>query len=357
MTRELVMMGPFSPPQGGVAQFNDNLSRWLDLRGESHAILPYTEKARAGVQPYRLTFRGFFPHAIKLPYKSVCLDSAGFLLEYPSPGAIRAWKLARFVRRYYWIKVIHDGSFPARYSESSVRDQRRIRHLAKGPDEIIVVNDDLSHWLRSDLGVVQPVHTISSLLPPLPDDRAELARRHDDDVKGNKFKVICIGAFTPLYGFLHVAEAIDQLRNESGLSVSLLLVDAGFSGECSYRMKVLSGRPWISVRTSLLHAELMHTFSGCDVYVRACEHEGYGLSRVEALWCGLPVVATRSGEQRGMLLYDFGDVIGLKKSIAEAVSSPSQAEITYWGEILKSDAMRNLGKFQQLLAECRKRSR
>ena len=33
-----------------------------------------------------------------------------------------------------------------------------------------------------------------------------------------------------------------------------------------------------------------------------------GISRIEALWCGVPVVATRAGETRGMLLYDFGDV-------------------------------------------------
>ena len=70
--------------------------------------------------------------------------------------------------------------------------------------------------------------------------------------------------------------------------------------------------------------------------------ESYGLSRIEAIWCGLPVVATRAGETRGMLLYDFGDVEELTAQLRRALSGERARETAEWAARYRQEAEENL---------------
>jgi glycosyltransferase involved in cell wall biosynthesis len=79
-----------------------------------------------------------------------------------------------------------------------------------------------------------------------------------------------------------------------------------------------------------------------DVFVRAVEAEGYGLSRVEAIWSGLPVVATRAGETRGMLLFDFGNVDELVIQLRKALFGPPMADGEKWAAMYQAEAEQNL---------------
>jgi glycosyltransferase involved in cell wall biosynthesis len=77
-------------------------------------------------------------------------------------------------------------------------------------------------------------------------------------------------------------------------------------------------------------------------FVRGFGLESYGLSRVEAIWCGLPVVATRAGETRGMLLYDFGDVDALTRQLGRALDAGHSGETAGWAEKYRREAEENL---------------
>jgi glycosyltransferase involved in cell wall biosynthesis len=80
----------------------------------------------------------------------------------------------------------------------------------------------------------------------------------------------------------------------------------------------------------------------CDAFVRGFGLESYGLSRVEAVWAGLPVVATRAGETRGMLLYDFSDVAALTAQLKRALSGGHERETAEWAALYRREAERNL---------------
>src|SRR4030095_10597496 len=92
----------------------------------------------------------------------------------------------------------------------------------------------------------------------------------------------------------------------------------------SYRDEVLCGRDWITVLEKIPNPEIYEILRLSDVFVRAFADESYGISRVEALWCGLPVIATRAGETRGMLLYDFGDVEQLVNQLERSEEHKSE---------------------------------
>ena len=79
-----------------------------------------------------------------------------------------------------------------------------------------------------------------------------------------------------------------------------------------------------------------------NVFVRGFRFESYGLSRVEAIWCGLPVVATRVGETRGMLLYDYGDEKELVRQMKEALFDPPVRDLRMWAGLFQQEAEENL---------------
>ncbi|HWW75630.1 MAG TPA: glycosyltransferase, partial [Pyrinomonadaceae bacterium] len=155
-------------------------------------------------------------------------------------------------------------------------------------------------------------------------------------------RVCSVGVFIPEYGFLHAAEAVERLRREAGEDICLVLLDGGFARDAAYREEVLRGRPWITVLKNVPHPLVFKLLKRCDAFVRGFGLESYGLSRVEAVWAGLPVVATRAGETRGMLLYDFGDVDALTEQLRRALSGRHARATEEWAALFAREAEQNL---------------
>jgi glycosyltransferase involved in cell wall biosynthesis len=220
-------------------------------------------------------------------------------------------------------------------------------------DEFVVVGEELRRWLREELKVRQPIHVIPCLLP--------IPRRHleaplDAATEAalapyaRRAKRVCaVGVFIPDYGFAHVAEAAERLRAETGEDIGLVLLDGTFARDEEYRARVLGGREWITVLENVPNTGVYRILKQSDAFVRAVVREGYGISRVEATWCGLPVVATRAGETRGLLLYDFGDVPALARQLRTALFAPPLREVEHWAEQFRLEAEEHLRALERVL--------
>jgi glycosyltransferase involved in cell wall biosynthesis len=206
------------------------------------------------------------------------------------------------------------------------------------------MNEDLRNWLQQEIKVRQPISCINSLLPlpsanieaDLPKEIDQFIRRHD--------KIICsIGVFITNYGFKQIARAVDSIRKEKNLNIGLLFIDGAFTVDSHYKSEVLENRSWIAVAESLPHPNVLNILKNSDAFIRNVASESYGLSRVEALWCGTPVVATRVGETRGMLLFDYGNETELIAQIKEALFNPLiKKNIHFWAERFHNKAKENL---------------
>jgi glycosyltransferase involved in cell wall biosynthesis len=111
----------------------------------------------------------------------------------------------------------------------------------------------------------------------------------------------------------------------------------------------LSDRDWITVLEKVPNPEIHEILKRSDVFVRAFADESYGISRIEALWSGVPVVATRAGETRGMLLYDFGDVGQLVNQLEAVLLSPFMEDPGPWAERYRREAEENLQAVRNVL--------
>ncbi|HEX9628494.1 MAG TPA: glycosyltransferase, partial [Pyrinomonadaceae bacterium] len=155
-------------------------------------------------------------------------------------------------------------------------------------------------------------------------------------------KVCSIGVFIPGYGFKEVADAIARIRADSGEDIGLMLVDCGYVRNPKFESEVFIDRDWITVVANVPQSTVLQILKHSDLFVRAFGLESYGLSRVEAIWCGVPVVATRAGETRGMLTYDYGDQEGLVAQIKSALLNSNKQEILRWSSVFQKEAEQNL---------------
>ena len=345
MSRKVVLLGPYPPPHGGVSVYVSTLFEHLGARGLR--LWAYGEREVRGprVRFMKEKRLELVPLLLREGRGARLIDCTHFLLEYPS-ALVPVWAALRRLLGFEWVKILHDGSLPVRHARFT-RARRALFRLAAGSvTEFVVVSDELARWLRDEVGVAQPVTRVGSLLPiSYRDSVSELSSEVEEALSGalrHARRVCSVGAFIPEYGFLHAALAVERLRRETGADISLVLLDGGFAGNEAYRAEVLRERPWVTVLKNVPHAEVFRVLKRCDAFVRGFGLESYGLSRVEAIWAGLPVVATRAGETRGMLLYDFGDVDELARQLKRALDGDHARATAEWADRYVREAEANL---------------
>lgn len=347
-----ILFGPLPPPYGGVSVFMNAICAPVIERG----VHVWSYLARGGypdsAENPRYVNHRRFAHIWALFREgrhAQITDSTHFHLEYPNILLLPMWIFAKSVLRFRWIKLLHDGSLPSRYENFGPVKKWLFRAAIYNIDEFIVYSRDLESWLKQVIKFERKI-AFMPLLLPLPADwgiksvDAELTEKLER-FSAHQKRVSSIGVFIPSYGFHHVAAEIEKIRRETNEDIGLLLVDAQFAENDGYRESVVKGRDWIEIATKVPHPCLNHVFSKSHVFVRAFEHESFGLSRVEALWCGTPVIATNIGETRGMLLYDCGDMDQLRHHLKEVLAGRFEIDIARWADIFQMEAQENLKNY------------
>jgi len=309
MGRRVVLMGPCPPPYGGVAIFTKGLFEFV----RNYGVELWSEGLPKGPQTRPTNYRrlGLVPLLLARGRRARIVDQYHFLLEYPNPLMVPIWIGLKLLLRFKWIKVVHDGSLPSRYQTFSPLRKFLFGLSVKAVDEFVTVNDNIGQFLRNEMGASQAV--------------------------------------IPSYGFAPVADAVETIRRESGKNIGLVLIDGAFIRDEAYRDMVLRQRDWIIELERVAHPQVLQIFKRSNVFVRGFRYEGYGLSRIEAIWCGLPVIAARGEESRGILLYDFEDTEALLAHIRKVLTDSDPRDIDEWAAVFQGEAEENLERWKDIL--------
>jgi glycosyltransferase involved in cell wall biosynthesis len=355
MSRKVILLGPLPPPFGGVSVYLSFLFEYL--RGRVAAVWAYYgDEAYAreeGVRFFKHRRLGLVPLLLREGRGARVLDATHFHLEHPNPLLLPVWLTLKRLLGFEWYKNVLDGSLPARYRDFTPARRRLFRRAVEAVDCFVVVGEELRRWLQEEIKVRQPVHVIPCLLP-IPRRHLEAPLSADAEAALASYtrrakRVCAVGVFIEDYGFAHVAEAVERLRAETGEDIGLVLLDGTFARDEEYRALVLGGREWVTVLENVPNTGVYQILKRSDAFVRAVVREGYGISRVEATWCGLPVVATRVGETRGLLLYDFGDVEALTRQLHTALFAPPLDEVERWADRFRLEAEGHLRALEEVL--------
>ena len=353
MSKRIILFGPLPPPHGGVAIYLKALT--AHFSGPDVRVWTYTQPDPSDANVRFVAHRrlGTLWALLAEGRQARILDTTHFHLEYPNPLLLPVWLVLKKFLRFEWYKNILDGSLPKRYSQFGSLQRWLFRRGVNAVDEFIVVSDDLRSWLQDEMKVQQPITVIHCLLPPLESElKPNLSCRAGQSLASylsRERRVCSIGVFYPSYGFRDVASAVEELRRRTGTDIGLVLLDGGFVSDEDYRDEVLRDRDWITVLTKVPNSDVYQILKHSDVFVRAVSEEGYGISRVEALWCGTSVIATRVGETRGMLLYDFGDAEQLTNHLQSVLFDASSQTESEWPELYRKEAQNNLRRLAEVL--------
>ncbi len=352
MSRKVVLLGPLPPPHGGVSVYMSFLSEHLKGTGaRAWAYFGGRQCEEPHVRCFRHRRLGLVPLVLREGRGARVLDATHFHLEHPNPLLLPAWLLLKRLAGVRWYKNILDGSLPGRAREFSFLRRVLFGMAVRAVDEFVVVSPELRRWLIEEVGVSQKVTVVPCLLP-IPREFKEEALARETQEEALPFlkrprRVCSIGVFIHSYGFLDAARAVERLRAETGEDIGLLLLDGRFARDEGYRAEVLRGREWITVLEDVPNREVYSLLARADAFVRAFGQESYGISRVEARWCGLPVVATTAGETRGMLTYEFGDAAALTAQLRKALYERHGDD--GWPERFREEAEANLRALKETL--------
>jgi glycosyltransferase involved in cell wall biosynthesis len=353
--KKVILLGPLPPPYGGVSVYLGALAAHLRDCGVRVWAL-FGERGGGAPHVRFVNHRrfGITPALIGEGRGARILDATHFHLEYPNKFLLPPWLALKRALGFEWYKNVLDGSLPTRHEKFTRAQKFLFRRAVAAVTEFVVVSEELRRWLVDEIKVVQRVTVVPCLLSipeaTLGAPLSALTEKRLAPYARHARRVCSVGVFIPDYGFAHAAEAVERLRAESGEDVGLVLLDGTFARDEAYRAEVLRGREdWITVLENVPNPEVYQIMRRSDAFVRGFGLESYGISRVEALWCGVPVVATTAGETRGMLTYEFGDVDGLQKQLRRALHDPPREEIDAWAETYRREAEENLRALKETL--------
>lgn len=154
-------------------------------------------------------------------------------------------------------------------------------------------------------------HGVSSIFKMIPHLRQETRAKLG---LSNKFVVISVGRIVQHKRHMDIVEAVSRIPNAIFILVG--------KGNLLPEIQTLAQKKQVF----LLHFEnisdafLVALLNASDVYVHASEIEGFGLSVLEALACGIPVVAYKTADFRQIIgnagfLLDQGNIDGMHESL------------------------------------------
>lgn len=145
--------------------------------------------------------------------------------------------------------------------------------------------------------------------------------------------LVSVGALVERKGFHRVIELLPSLVRSHPTLVYLIVGGAGPEGDISARLVELARRAGVSRHVRFLGpmspADLKVPLSAADVFVLASSYEGWANVILEAMACGLPVIATDVGGNAEVIsdqslgeVVPFGDAARLEKAISSALVRP-----------------------------------
>jgi glycosyltransferase involved in cell wall biosynthesis len=215
----------------------------------------------------------------------------------------------------------HMSPFPfddLRNREGRLKDV--LEEPLRAADATIAVSPALAVEITGH-GIPQPVY-----VPNLVDETFFVrgARRESE-----RLVFFTLGAMRPQKGIDLLLRAVARLHErqpEHGSQCTFRIAGTGEDLD-EYRalareLGVEAAVEWLG---SLGRAELLREYQGCDCFVLASRHESFGIVYAEAIACGKPVIATRSGGAEAIvtpengLLVDVGEIEGLAEALGEMI--------------------------------------
>lgn len=221
----------------------------------------------------------------------------------------------------------------------------KLQAVFRRAQRVIAVSDSLlklavSLGLPADKGVVIGNGVDSTRFQPVDRDAARARYGLPEEAQ----VLITVGALVERKGFHRVIDCLPALVDRHPQLHYLIVGGASPEGNIEPELRAQIARLGLQDRVRFLGPlppqELKWPLSAADVFVLASSNEGWANVILEAMACGLPVVATDVGGNREVIAHDglgrivpFGDAEALTRALDKALSYPwDRARIRAYAE-------------------------
>lgn len=348
--KKLWLIGSYPPPYGGVAVFVRNLHKCLLEQKMPHKMLISSSEIYQGMEKLEEEIIGYGWQLLKIKRGSCILDSCNMFLEYPVVNKAKVWNFLFKVKKWKWIKIFHDGTLPSRYKSFTNEEKNIFITSIMKMYKILVVSNELKNWLIEEIGYRGDVTVIDSILPKRIENK-KLDCKIEEFIQSFDFIVTSIGTCNEEYGFQNIVSAVEKSKYKD--RIGIILIDGNFAvknkGYLENVKKYKEMKNVYYIGQGLDNDTTLSLLAKSTVFIRGVFFESYGISRVEAILAGVPVIATNVGETRGMLLYKPGDVETLKEKLDYVLSKNCNLEISEWQMFYKNKAIDNFRKIKEII--------
>jgi len=159
-------------------------------------------------------------------------------------------------------------------------------------DKLIVVNKEIESIYKSEIG--DKVICIPNFIDSLSKEKSELKEKN----------LIAVGRLSKEKGFIDLIEIMDLVTKEDK-SIKLTLIGDGPESEnIKRKIKELKLESNIKLTGYLNEREVYHEMLNSSLYTMTSISESFGLVLVEAMDCGLPIIAFDDASGARVLLND-----------------------------------------------------
>lgn len=177
------------------------------------------------------------------------------------------------------------------YESSWFQKLTEVRWALRGSDKVITVNRELAGMGRELFGIpdIQVIHNGFSRENRIPDRKILRDKYGVDD---NERILVCVARLIPSKGIDVLLKSIDGLN----IAVKLWVIGDGKEKDKLVRMADRLGiKNQVLFLGSMEHRLVAERMKAADLFVLPSRSEPFGISLLEAMDAGLPIVATRVG--------------------------------------------------------------
>jgi glycosyltransferase involved in cell wall biosynthesis len=300
LTRLRVAIGAVAGVTGGPATYSVELVHALAaLRDDALALTVLTERpelfasltnVRIEEIPLRSAWHQPWWDNVAVPAR---LRGLGADVYHGTKHALPLLPLPRAAAR---VVTIHDLAVLVEPETFSLAQRLQLlvhlRHAARAADRIVCVSQHAAGDVTARLGVPREriaivPHGISARFVPLTDPARRDSVRRRYGVAPGGFLVSFVGTAQPRKRIEVAVEAARRLH-ASGVPITLVIAGRRRPGYAADWLD--APPPFVRVAGELPADDLVELYGASDVMVSPSSFEGFGLTFVEAMACGCPVV-------------------------------------------------------------------
>lgn len=258
-----------------------------------------------------------YRRAIPVLQRLLLIPFKAMLKSFGKPDVVHAHfysiaAIASILKKKYGIHFViteHSSKLNKTAEQISELDKQLAKKAYQNCDQLICVSEALRNNIQKNLG-----HD-SLVIPNMVDNHC--FQYLDQVKKDSPFVFVSVGNLIPIKAFDKLIEAFADAKNNSKL---IIIGDGPERERIQSQINHLQLDSQVKMLGRLNRNEINQIYQESHVFVLPSQSETFGVSYIEALYAGLPVIATRCGGPESFVNESNGILVQVNDTDALAVA-------------------------------------